>query len=230
MESEPMFKSRTNDELMRAFNGMLAEAREKGIDVTAEAAVREFAGRESLLQHCTRLHTRIRGLTAHVGAGPGLRRLRSDSRAETTRQHVLADQQVARSAAATQRKTAMSEDTATDTATTTAAAKKAPAKKAPAKKAPAKKAPAKKAPAKKAPAKKAAAAAGSTGGGGRAFADDAVITVVAAENPRREGTAPHDRFKVVMKHNGKTVGQFLKAGGETRALRRAVSEKLAKVA
>lgn len=81
---------------------------------------------------------------------------------------------------------------------------------APTKKTPAKKAPAKKpAPTKKTPAKKAAKKGG---GAGRkpTISDDAKITVVAKENPMRDGSQAYKWFALLK--TGMTFGDALKKG------------------
>jgi lipoprotein-anchoring transpeptidase ErfK/SrfK len=55
-----------------------------------------------------------------------------------------------------------------------------------------------------------AAAPAAKAGRPRRFLDDQVVTYVAAENPKREGTDTHERFKLYSK--GKTVSQLLGAG------------------
>jgi hypothetical protein len=77
--------------------------------------------------------------------------------------------------------------------------------------------------AKKAPTKRA--------GGGRRqkFDVSAKITWIGGENPARDGTERHVRFQRVIKHSGKTVEAFLKAGGIDGTLQRCVTAKLAKV-
>lgn len=82
-------------------------------------------------------------------------------------------------------------------------------------KTPAKKA--KKAPAKKT-AKKASATNARTPVGRSKFKPEAVINVKLKENPARAGTGRFDRVANLMKHNGKTVEQFLKSGGKTGTL------------
>jgi hypothetical protein len=211
---DPMFKSRTDNELLRMWNGMLHAARECGVDVTGVENVREFSGREHLLRECQSLHTRLEKFKSGVDHGdetPGLRRLRSSPTAENIRQRVLSDQKAARRAATSKREINMTD---ADTAT-------APAPK---------KARAKKAAAKKAAPKKAAAKTAKRAVGAAKFDESAKITMLVSENPRREGTGAHERFKLLMRWGGKTVGGFLKAGGKRSTLNRAVAEKVAKVA
>lgn len=50
-----------------------------------------------------------------------------------------------------------------------------------------------------------------------AFSDEQKITVLAKENPKREGSASHKEFSLYAKN--KTVGAFLKAGGTAASLR-----------
>lgn len=49
-----------------------------------------------------------------------------------------------------------------------------------------------------------------------AFAEDSKIIVLAKENPKREGSVAHKKFKLYAK--SKTVGDFIKAGGTTNDL------------
>lgn len=49
------------------------------------------------------------------------------------------------------------------------------------------------------------------------FAHKAKITVLAKENPKREGSEAHKVFGLYRKH--RTVADFLKAGGTTAHLR-----------
>lgn len=164
-----------------------------------------------------------------AGSGPGLKRLRANPRAEKTRQSVLADQSAAatRDAAKTgsggRKGTAAKQGKSKMTDATTAAAggKKKAAKGA------------KPAKAAKAPKKgKAAAKPAKKGGGGpRAkFDDGAKITVLATENPYRAGSGAHDRFELVRKSNGQTVGNYIKKGGKAAVLKRVIEKKQAKVA
>ncbi len=96
----------------------------------------------------------------------------------------------------------MSDTTNVEDAAVATPAKKKSVKKAAAK--PAKKAAAK--PAKKAVAKK---AAGSKGRRAK-YSDDAKITLLVKENPRRKGTVAYDKFSKF--RSGMTVGEFMKAG------------------
>jgi hypothetical protein len=87
------------------------------------------------------------------------------------------------------------------------------------------KAPAKKA--KKAPAKKAAKKASDnarTPVGRSKFKPEATINVKLKENPTKAGTGRFDRVANLMKHNGKTVEQFLKSGGKTGTLSYSVAQ------
>lgn len=90
--------------------------------------------------------------------------------------------------------------------------------------------------AKKAPAKKAASKKTAKGSAKKAsanartpvasakFRGDAVITVKLKENPARAGTGRHERVANLMKHNGKTVDQFLKSGGKRGTLNFSAAE------
>ena len=94
----------------------------------------------------------------------------------------------------------------------------------------AKKATPKKAVAKKAAAKTTAKKA-STGNG--KFAEDKKITWALAADKGlgvREGTGREERRKLLKRHDGKTVGAYIKAGGLHATLNRAVEEKVVKVA
>jgi hypothetical protein len=70
----------------------------------------------------------------------------------------------------------------------------------------AKKAPAKKTAKKAVKAKKTGAAKGRRA----KFSDDAKITLLVKENPRRKGTVAYDKFAKF--RSGMTVGEFMKAG------------------
>ena len=63
---------------------------------------------------------------------------------------------------------------------------------------------------------KAPKAEGSTRGRSRAFGDDAVITVKAEKNPKREGSKGHAAFALYK--SGMTVKSFLAKGGRTMDL------------
>lgn len=102
-------------------------------------------------------------------------------------------------------------------------AKKAPAK-APAKKAAAKTA--KSAKSAKAPAKKSAGRPASS----RTYKEDAKITVKVDENPCRAGTGRFERVANILKHDGKTVGAYLKSGGKAGSLRYSEEQGWIKVA
>ncbi|HEV8493860.1 MAG TPA: hypothetical protein VGR76_16400 [Candidatus Angelobacter sp.] len=73
----------------------------------------------------------------------------------------------------------------------------------------ARKAPAKKA-AKKTVKKAAKKASGASKGRRAKFSDDAKITLLVKENPRRKGTVAYDKFAKFK--SGMTVGEFIKAG------------------
>lgn len=121
-------------------------------------------------------------------------------------------------------KMAKTETAAAKTAAKGAAkgAAKAPAKGAAKKAAPAKGKGAAKVPAKGA-AKKAAKDNARTGvGRSSKFTQESKITVVQKENPCREGTQQHTWYAAILKSNGKTVADMVKAGGATVALSRAI--------
>lgn len=56
------------------------------------------------------------------------------------------------------------------------------------------------------------------------FKPEATINVKIKENPAREGSGRHDRIQNLMKHNGKTVEQFLKSGGKSGTLNYSVEQ------
>jgi len=56
------------------------------------------------------------------------------------------------------------------------------------------------------------------------FAPDATIHVKLKENPARAGTGRFDRVANLMKHDGKTVEQFLKSGGARGTLNFSVAQ------
>ena len=62
------------------------------------------------------------------------------------------------------------------------------------------------------------------------FADNARIRVLVEENPAREGTGRFDRVKRIMRHNGKTVAEFVKHGGKLASLSFSVKKNWIKVA
>lgn len=63
------------------------------------------------------------------------------------------------------------------------------------------------------------------------FADNAKIKVTynAKEIPAREGTGRYQRLQLLLKHNGKTVEQFVEHDGRVATLSRAVANGWAKV-
>ena len=61
----------------------------------------------------------------------------------------------------------------------------------------------------------------------RAFDDDAKITVVVKDNPRREGTDLYKLYEVMKKC--KTVGDFMEKGGRTSVLKKCVTKKWIKI-
>lgn len=84
-----------------------------------------------------------------------------------------------------------------------------------------------KAPAKKvakAAAKKGSAANARTPVGRSKFKDDQVINVKLKDNPAKAGTGRYDRVANLIKHNGKTVGQFFKSGGKSGTLNYSVEQ------
>jgi hypothetical protein len=197
------FRSRTTPELTRLYNGMSTTASDLGMPHQRQT---EFETPEALIVACETLERQIEEFRAGLNASdeaqtgsPGLRRLRSHPEAETIRQATLADNADARTDVAHRME---EERTMSETGTAPAPAEGG------------KKKAAKKKTAKKAAAPKKAAKTAKAAGAGRAGAipDDAKITVVAKENPRRKGTGQHDRFAILMKHHGKTVGDYMKKG------------------
>lgn len=59
--------------------------------------------------------------------------------------------------------------------------------------------------------------------------DDSVIEMLAKENPRKPGSGAHARFDVLMRHGGKTVGEYKAAGGNTETLENAITAGRAKL-
>lgn len=72
-------------------------------------------------------------------------------------------------------------------------------------------------------AKKAKAATGGKRGPAPDYADDMVITVIVAANPKRPGKKNWDRFQLYYTH--KTVGEFIAAGGHRGDLKWDVERK-----
>jgi hypothetical protein len=58
---------------------------------------------------------------------------------------------------------------------------------------------------------------------------DSVIKWAGGENPAREGTGRHARWEILRKAAGKTVGQFLAAGGNGQTLRNAIKDGSASI-
>jgi hypothetical protein len=56
-----------------------------------------------------------------------------------------------------------------------------------------------------------------------------VIKMLVKHNPRKAGTPKHVRMGILMQHNGKTVKEFLKAGGNPLTLKNAIKENLVEV-
>jgi len=61
------------------------------------------------------------------------------------------------------------------------------------------------------------------------FPSNAVITTLVKHNPRKVGSGKHQRMAVLLAHNGKTVKEFLAAGGNSETLKNAVKEKIVEV-
>ena len=61
------------------------------------------------------------------------------------------------------------------------------------------------------------------------FPSNSFIKMLVNHNPRKVGSGKHKRMSVLMAHNGKTVGEFLAAGGNAETLKNAVKEKLVEV-
>ena len=62
------------------------------------------------------------------------------------------------------------------------------------------------------------------------YADNARIQVLIKENPAREDTLRHERIALMMKHKGKTVGEFVKHDGLTSSLHFAEKQGWIKIA
>ena len=62
-----------------------------------------------------------------------------------------------------------------------------------------------------------------------AFAENARIKVLVDQNPTRKGTGRFERVARILKHNGKTVADFVKHGGKIASLSFAVEHDWIKV-
>jgi hypothetical protein len=60
-------------------------------------------------------------------------------------------------------------------------------------------------------------------------AGNGTITLRVPRNPRKPGSGQHARFALLLAHNGKTVTEFLAAGGNPQTLKNAISQNLAEV-
>ena len=258
---DQMFSSRTVPELLRAIQGMMTEARDLDvprlstrINTSAPPPGQRPGhrfGEETggiygnkdhgmLAREAERIYARIQQFRAGIDASdersgsPGLRRLRSDPRAETIRQQTLTDQRQSRRDAEArimkEKQTMLNLEDAATSATATEGTS-APARKASKKVAKKAKKTKKTKAAKPAKKVKAAKAAKKGGGAGRASYDENhKITWTGKENPRREGSAAYDRLEKVRKHGGKTVKTHRANGGRDATLTFAVKNGLAKVA
>lgn len=56
-----------------------------------------------------------------------------------------------------------------------------------------------------------------------------VIMALVPRNPRKPGTGKFERMALLLKHNGKTVDDFAKAGGNLETLRNAIKEQIVEV-
>jgi hypothetical protein len=59
--------------------------------------------------------------------------------------------------------------------------------------------------------------------------ESGIIKLLVKHNPRKAGTPKHSRMAILMQHNGKTVKEFLKAGGNPLTLKNAMKENLVEV-
>jgi pyruvate/2-oxoglutarate dehydrogenase complex dihydrolipoamide acyltransferase (E2) component len=82
---------------------------------------------------------------------------------------------------------------------------------------------------KPAPKKKAAAPKPAAKPAGKPAADDAVIAWQGKDNPFRPGSGRHERTERLRKHSGKTVAQFLAAGGKRGTIAKCKSMGLVKI-
>lgn len=57
----------------------------------------------------------------------------------------------------------------------------------------------------------------------------AVIVMAIKHNIRKAGSAKAERFQVLLNHNGKTYGEYIKAGGNPLTLKNAVNDFLCEV-
>lgn len=85
------------------------------------------------------------------------------------------------------------------------------------------------------------AAAASVGRGGRAATTpkgrntpipapaNGRIVALVQRNPRKQGTGKHARMAVLLQHNGKTVDEYAKAGGNLETLKNAMKEGIVEV-
>jgi hypothetical protein len=54
------------------------------------------------------------------------------------------------------------------------------------------------------------------------FPEAAIIRWVGGANPKKAGSAPHERWELLIAHSGRSVGQFVAAGGNTQTLANAI--------
>jgi membrane protein involved in colicin uptake len=234
---DPMYTSRTLEELKRLYPSLLTRARDLGMEVEEK----QTDDRAELAQLCQQLHDQIAAHAAGVDArdeeeatgqqppagaagGPGLQRLRNSPQAQALRETNLAEQQQA--AADVGRERQQESNVETQTHTNGAAPRKAAPKKAGAKKAGAKKAGA----AKKAAApKKVAKASRKAAGRAPLLKAGLKILSVAEENPHTKGTSRHSDYELIRKLKGKPVEDYYEKGGDRQTIRDDVHLKHVKV-
>jgi hypothetical protein len=56
-----------------------------------------------------------------------------------------------------------------------------------------------------------------------------VIMVLVPRNPRKPGTGKYERMALLLKHNGKTVEEFVEAEGNLETLKNAIKEQIVEV-
>lgn len=213
---DPMFTSRTRNELLRVIQSMLTEARHIGLNIPTQIATgsREVTyDHRVLANEAARIHAVLENYRDEPRGSPGLRRLRNSPQAETIRQDVLSDNKRARQEAVRKMESTMNDATATAAEPVAKKAKKAKAKKAAPKKAAKKTA--------KKSSKKAAGGAATARAPRMSFDENATISLkktLQDANPRRAGSEAHGRLEVLRKHHGKTVKAYLGKGGVNQTL------------
>jgi hypothetical protein len=53
--------------------------------------------------------------------------------------------------------------------------------------------------------------------------------VLVPRNPRKPGTGKYERMALLLKHNGKTVEEFVEAEGNLETLKNAIKEQIVEV-